>query len=141
MKPTGGDVDGHLAEVSPAKRQRDAETLVEILREVSGHEPQLWGTIVGFGACHYRYPTGTDGDSPIIGFAARKSATTIYLLDGIDAHLESLEALGPHTTGRGCLYLKDVEAVDREVLRDILAASYRHVVDDDIDGADITVTG
>ncbi|AZG46881.1 DUF1801 domain-containing protein [Gordonia insulae] len=140
MKPTAGDVDEFLAKTSPEQRRRDAETMTAILREITGREPVLWGSIVGFGACHYRYPTGTEGDSPILAFAARKKATTVYLLDGIDAHTGDLATLGPHQTGRGCLYLGDVDATDRAVLRSLLAESYRRVVDNAVPGAEITVT-
>lgn len=123
MQQTGDDVAGLIARSSPAVRRRDAETLTALLRDISGREPQTWGSIIGFGSCHYRYPTGTEGDSGILSFAPRKAATTIYLLDGVDAHAEALGALGPHTTGVGCLYIKDLDRVDLDVLRGILERS------------------
>ena len=123
MQPTGDDVAGLIARSSPAVRRRDAETLTALLQDITGREPQTWGSIIGFGSCHYRYPTGTEGDSGILSFAPRKAATTIYLLDGVDAHPEALGALGPHTTGVGCLYLKDLDEVDLVVLRGILERS------------------
>jgi hypothetical protein len=129
MKPTGEDVATFIDKVTPAARKRDAAAMLQLLTEVTGHQPVMWGTVVGFGSCHYRYPTGTEGDSPILGFAPRKQATTVYLLDGIGAHADRLPALGPHTTGVGCLYVKDVAAVDAEVLRGILKDSYERVVE------------
>jgi hypothetical protein len=130
MKKSGGDVGEYLAGITPAKRQRDAGTMVALMREITGREPELWGTIVGFGSCHYRYPTGTEGDAPIAAFAPRRQATTVYLLDA-GAHAARLARLGPHETGAGCLYLKDLEAVDTEVLRAIVAEDYRRVLDGD----------
>lgn len=123
MKPTGDDVAGLISRSSPAIRRRDAETLTALLQEVTGRAPQTWGTIIGFGSCHYRYPTGNVGDSGLICFAPRKNATTIYLLDGVGAHAEALAALGPHTTGVGCLYIKDLEQIDLDVSRGILERS------------------
>jgi len=35
-----------------------------------------------------------------------------------------LESLGPHTTGVGCIYLKDLGDVDLDVLETIVARSY-----------------
>lgn len=119
MKPTGGSVAAFIAGVTPAVRRRDAETLTALMQEISGREPELWGTIIGFGSCHYRYPTGTEGDMPVLGFAPRKSASTLYL-DSTDRHAAALAELGPHTTGVGCLYIKDLEKVDLDVLRAIL---------------------
>jgi len=139
MKRTGGSVAGFVAGVTPAKRQRDAETMIALMSEVTGHEPELWGTIVGFGACRYAYPTGTRGDAPIAAFAPRKQATTVYLLS-TDSHSEQLAKLGPHETGVGCLYIKDLEAVDADVLREIVAEDYRRVLADETEGVTFTVT-
>jgi hypothetical protein len=139
MKKTGGDVDEFIAAVTPAKRQRDAAAMVQLMRDVTGREPELWGTIIGFGSCHYRYPTGTEGDAPIAGFAPRRQATTVYLLR-TDAHAERLAQLGPHDTGVGCLYIKDLETVDTAVLRDIVAEDYRRVMEGDTGPATLTVT-
>lgn len=126
MKRTDGSVASFIAEVTPAKRQRDAHALVDMMREISGREPALWGTIVGFGKCHYRYPTGNEGDMPVLAFAPRKTASTIYL-DSIEAHEQALAELGPHSSGVGCLYIKDLEQVDEAVLRGILERTLAYV--------------
>ncbi|WP_312171460.1 DUF1801 domain-containing protein [Microbacterium sp.] len=141
MKPTGDDVAGLIARATPAVRRRDAETLTALMQEVTGREPQTWGTIIGFGSCHYRYPTGTEGDSGLLGFAPRKAATTIYLFDGVDAHSAALQDLGPHTTGVGCLYIKDLEQIDLGVLRGILERSLAWVEAGGTDQVQLTVTG
>jgi hypothetical protein len=80
---------------------------------------------IGFGQYHYRYASGREGDAAAVGFAPRKPATTIYLLDGVGAHTESLSRLGPHTTGVGCLYVKDLAQVDLGVLEGIVDESYQ----------------
>ncbi|WP_194410253.1 DUF1801 domain-containing protein [Microbacterium cremeum] len=138
MKKTGGSVGAFVAGVTPERRRRDAETMVALISEVTGREPEMWGTIIGFGSCHYTYPTGTHGDAPIAGFAPRKQATTVYLLS-TDAHRDQLATLGPHETGVGCLYIKDLETVDTDVLREIIAEDYRRVLADDIEGVTFTI--
>ena len=47
---------------------------------------------------------------------------------GRGARLE-LARLGPHTTGVGCLYVKDLDDVDLAVLEGIVASSYASVRD------------
>jgi hypothetical protein len=42
---------------------------------------------------------------------------------------EQLKQLGPHTTGVGCLHIKDLETVDLSVLETIVVESYRTVTD------------
>jgi hypothetical protein len=87
----------------------------------------MWGSIVGFGQYHYKYASGREGDASAAGFAARKTATTVYVADGVGAHAELLEELGPHTTGVVCIYLKDLTAVDRRVLETIVSRSFAAV--------------
>jgi len=129
MKPTGGSVDEFIAAVTPQTRQRDALVLIDMLREITGLEPELWGTIVGFGECHYRYPTGTEGDMPRAGFSPRKGATTVYTM-GSDFYANELASLGPHTVGASCIYVKDFTKIDLDVLRGILEADFARVSQD-----------
>lgn len=121
---TDPDVQAFLDGVTPARRRRDAETMVALMQRVTGLEPRLWGSIVAFGQYHYRYDSGREGDAPAAAFAPRKNALTVYLNDGVGAHEERLAALGQHTTGKGCLYLKDLGAVDLDVLEQIVASSF-----------------
>jgi hypothetical protein len=121
------EVRGYIDAVTPAKRQRDAETLLSLMARITGEPARMWGSIVGFGEYHYRYESGREGDAPAAGFAARKAATSIYLPDGVGTYVELLARLGPHTTGVGCLYVKDLETVDLAVLESIVARSYESV--------------
>lgn len=130
MKPTGGSVEEFIAAVGSAVRQRDALTLLDMMREISGREPQMWGTIVGFGSCHYEYPTGTAGDMPLIAFSPRAASMSVYLLDTAD-HAAELAQVGPHTVGKSCLYLKNLEKNDLDVLRTIISDSYDRVMSED----------
>lgn len=139
MKQTGSNVAALIAAAAPASRRRDAETLTALMQEISGREPAVWGTIIGFGSCHYRYPTGTEGDMPILAFAPRKAASTIYL-DDTGRHAGALSKLGPHTLGKGCLYIKDLEKVDLDVLRGILESTLAWTEAGGDDYATITVT-
>jgi len=128
MEATDRSVEEFIAGVAPAVRQRDAQTLVALMRRATGHEPVLWtGGIIGFGNYHYRYETGREGDAGAAGFAPRKAASTVYLPDGVGAHAAQLERLGPHTTGLVCVYLKDLSKVDLEVLEQIIGDSFRAV--------------
>ncbi|MGP3533797.1 DUF1801 domain-containing protein [Microbacterium sp. RD1] len=121
------EVQAFVDRVEPARRRRDAQTLLDLFGHATGQTPTLWGSIIGFGSYHYRYESGREGDTAAVSFAPRKAATTIYLVDGIGAHAAALERLGPHTTGVGCLYIKDAEQIDLDLLADVIGASYREV--------------
>jgi hypothetical protein len=125
MAAVPAEVRDFVATVQPERRRRDAETLLELIGRVTGETPRLWGSIIGFGSYHYKYESGREGDTAAVGFAPRKTACVVYLVDGVGAHTEELSRLGQHSTGVGCLYLKDVAAVDLDVLAEIVDGSYR----------------
>jgi hypothetical protein len=138
MEKTGQSVLEYVAGVTPARRRQDAETLLELFADVSGHEAEMWSSsIVGFGSCHYRYPTGTEGDMPILAFAPRKASMTVYAFT--DKHAEQLARLGDHTSSVSCIYIKDLSKVDLDVLREILADSLAWTVAGGDEYATITV--
>jgi hypothetical protein len=125
MDDVSKSVQTHLDRVTPQKRRRDAETLLKLMTRITGEAPRLWASVVGFGQYHYKYSSGREGDSAAAGFAPRKAATTIYLPDGVTRYEQQLRQLGPHTTGVGCLYIKDLDEIDLSVLEAIVAESYR----------------
>jgi hypothetical protein len=104
--------------------------MLELMGRVTGEAPRLWGSIIGFGQYHYKYKSGREGDAPAAGFSPRKAATSIYLPDGIGRYDEQLKQLGPHATGVGCLYIKDLDKIDIPVLEGIVTESYRNLTAD-----------
>ncbi len=87
----------------------------------------MWGSIIGFGEYHYRYASGREGDAPAASFAPRKEASTLYVMDGVEAYRAELDRLGPHTSGVGCIYIKDLEKVDLDALEAVVARSYERL--------------
>ena len=73
----------------------------------------MWGgNIVGFGAYHYAYETGHEGDTVAVGFAERKQALVLYSLFHYEQNKENItlaKLLGPGTVGKGCLYVKSCQ--------------------------------
>lgn len=123
---TDSDVDAFITTIADKQRQSDARLLVDLMKEVTGQPPVLWGTaIIGFGSRHYRYPSGREGDTVAVGFSPRKAQTVLYLTGGMDLYEDLLAQLGQHTTGKGCLYLKRADQADQRTLRAIIDRAYR----------------
>ena len=60
----------------------------------------------------------------LAAFAPRKDSLTIYLISGFEERDHGLlEQLGPHRTGKGCLYVKRLSDVDRDVLATLVRRS------------------
>ncbi|WP_433384198.1 DUF1801 domain-containing protein [Actinoplanes sp. CA-142083] len=118
-------MDAFLETIPDERRRADARLLIELMTEVTGQEPEVWpANIVGFGKYHYKYDSGREGDTIAVGFAPRKAQTVLYVTGYLDNYVDLLDRLGPHTRGKGCLYLKRVADIDTGVLREIVARSY-----------------
>jgi len=121
-------VAGFLASVADPRRRADAEAVCALMAEATGAEPRMWGTsIVGFGTYHYRYASGRAGDWPSVGLSPRRQALTLYLSMGSDSAADLLARLGPHTTGKSCLYVKRLADIDGQVLRELVGDAFRRL--------------
>lgn len=127
MRRTGASVAEFLAGVPDEQRRQDAQRLCAMMQQITGQPPVLWGTsIIGFGTYHYRYASGHEGDSPLASFAPRRQHLAIYLVGGFETrHRSVLAALGRHTTGKGCLYVRRLDDVDQQALGDLIDRSVR----------------
>ncbi len=122
---TEASVAEYIAAVPDERRRTEALAIDAMMRRVSGEEPRLWGpSIIGYGAYHYRYDSGREGDMCRIGFSPRKAQLVIYIVDGFPGHAELLARLGKHKTGASCLYINRLDAVDQAVLEELCAASW-----------------
>lgn len=123
-----GDVKAFLNSVPDERKRRDSFAILELMKQVTGLEPEMWGdSIVGFGNYHYRYASGREGDWFLTGFSPRAQSLTLYIMAGFDEYDGLLGRLGKHSTGKSCLYIKKLEEVDVEVLKELVRKSVEHM--------------
>lgn len=129
-KATEASVAAHLAAIPDEARRKDCETLARLMTRATGEPPKMWGpSIVGFGSYHYRYESGHEGDSCLVGFASRKGDLSVYLMGSFPEREALLARLGRHKLGKACLYLRRLGDVDLEVLEQLVARSAASVKD------------
>ncbi len=127
-KANDKNVQAFLDCIDDDKKRQDSLALIDLMREATGAEPQMWGdSIVGFGSYHYKYASGREGDSPLAGFSPRKQALTLYILAGFDEYDGLMSKLGKYKTGKACLYLKKLEDVDIDTLKELVTRSAAHM--------------
>ncbi len=118
-KPTDASVDAFLDAVENPGRREDGKVVAKMLAEVSGETPVMWGpSIVGYGSCRM-----STGDWPVVGFSPRKANMVLYVLSGVAEEQDLLDRLGPHKTGKACLYINRLSTVDLDVLRKLAELS------------------
>ena len=117
-------VDAYVDAITDEARRQDCRELIRLMSGVTQCEPKLWGTgIVGFGAYHYTYASGHEGDACLTGFASRKGDISIYLMCGSEG-LEALFAqLGKHKMGKACLYVRRLSDIDLSILEQLVSRS------------------
>lgn len=121
-------VEAFLDSIHDEKRRKDGYELLKIFKEATNQEPNMWGdSIIGFGSYHYKYESGREGDWMLTGFSPRKQNLSLYIMSGFVEFDHLLEKLGPHKTGKACLYIKHVADIDRSVLKRLIRASIRHL--------------
>jgi len=122
-KPTRVSVAGFLKTAATGQQLKDSQELVKLFKELTGKPAKMWGpSIVGFDSYHYVYPSGREGDAPLIGFAPRKNELSLYMAPHLEAK-DLMARLGKHKAGAGCLYMRTLADVDRAVLKKLAKAS------------------
>ena len=127
MRRTDAPVAGFLDRVPDEGRRQDALRLCAMMQEITGEPPVMWGTsIIGFGTYHYRNASGHEGDSALASFSPRRQHLAIYLVGGFENRYRPVLArLGPHKAGKGCLYIRRLDDVDHDALRELIDRSVR----------------
>jgi hypothetical protein len=127
-KPTEQSVEQFLQGVPDEQRRQDCFTMLELMRQITGTDPKLWGSsIVGFGSYHYKYASGHEGDSFLTGFSPRKQNLTLYIMPGFDQYDALMQKLGKYTIGKSCLYIKRLTDIDLPTLRELIQQSFNHM--------------
>ena len=125
-QPTDESVLDFLNNVENKTRREDGLKLLAMMEEITSDEAVLWGpSIVGFGQYHYVYASSREGDSMLAGFSPRKANLTVYIMLGFDHYTDLLKKLGKFKTSVSCLYINKLADVDEEVLRELIARSYK----------------
>lgn len=123
-KKTQASVSKFIDGIPDEKRRDECRRLVDIMKRATAAEPKMWGSsVVGFGDYHYKYESGRENDWFVAGFSPRKDSLTLYFMTGIEPYKQLLAKLGKHKTGKGCLYIKNLDDVDANVLMELVTTS------------------
>lgn len=130
LKTTKNDqsVEDFLNRVDDEKKRTDSFSILRLMKDVTGEEPQMWGdSMIGFGTYQYKYASGREGEWFLTGFSPRKQNLTLYIMSGFSEYETLLEKLGKYKTGKSCLYLNTLEDVNLDVLEELVRLSCEHM--------------
>jgi Domain of unknown function (DU1801) len=122
-------VSGFLNKIPNQQLREDCLAVVDIMESATRAEARMWGSaIIGFGEHMVQYAGGREAKWMLIGFSPRKQNITLYIGSSFPEHDALLEELGPHSTGKGCLYIARLSDVHVPTLKKLVNASVKHKV-------------
>ena len=125
-KPTKQSVTAFLNTIGDERKRRDALALRELMTTIGKTEAEMWGSsIVGFGRYRYKTTAGQSGEWFIAGFSPRKQNLTLYIMPGVERYPDLLERLGPHKTGKSCLYIKSLDDIHLPTLKTMVRQAFK----------------
>ena len=108
-------------------RRQDTLKMVDIMTELTGEQPKMWGSsIIGFGTMLYQNTSG-ENEWMMIGLSPRKQSLTIYFMNGFKNYETQLKRLGKHKLGKSCLYISKLADVDINVLKEMISDSIARI--------------
>src|ERR1051326_7441814 len=123
-KETNASVESYFAAIGDDTRRKDCQALAKLMTRATGYPAKMWGpSIVGFGSYHYKYDSGREGDSCLVGFSSRKGDISLYGLKAADGAEALLASLGKHKAAKGCMYIKTLADVDVTILEKLIASA------------------
>ena len=121
-------VNRFLNSIKDDRVREDCWTIVDIMQKATKAKPKMWGaSIVGFGSYRCTYANGREADWMMTAFSPRKQNITLYLMGGFARRDELMAALGKHSCGKSCVYIKRLSDVHLPTLKKLVRASVQHV--------------
>ena len=119
-------IEDFINTVQNEQKRKDSFVILKLMQKASKEEPKMWGaSLIGFGKLIVKSPTsGREVEWFTIGFSPRKANFSIYLMN-LQIHTASLQKLGKHKTGLGCLYINKLDDIDIKVLEEMIITTVK----------------
>jgi len=124
MDNTSETIDDFIISLADPQVQEDTKALILLLEKISGFPPKVVAKgMIGFGTYTYKYASGHQGVSFLVGFAPRKNKFSLYLNSDHSAFTDELSKLGKYKSGKGCLYISKLSDINQDVLEILIRKS------------------
>lgn len=105
----------------------DARQLHKLIRAtVLELRPFLTSGMIGYGAHHYRYATGREGDTFVVGLAGRKNGLALHVTLAVDGKYltESFaDRVGKADVGKSCIRFRRLSDLDQTTIVALLRSA------------------
>lgn len=125
-QPTTITPEAYLKALAPKNKQvlEDARALIAVYTKATGSPCVMWNKIFGFGSYEYADSKGGMHTHLMTGFAISSTGFTLYTMVGWKEYEQEIKKLGVYKlSGKSCLAIKNVAAIDLAVLGAIIKKS------------------
>jgi hypothetical protein len=122
-------VDEYIDSLPEERRETVRAVHERVLAEVPELDVRMWNKFIGYGSYHYRYASGREGDSTVIGLASNKRYISLYVAGEVDGrHLAETFAprLPKASIGKSCVRVRRAADLDLDVVAELLCAAAAH---------------
>lgn len=127
-KATKASVKSFLDSIENESKRNECKKIAKLFAEITGEKPVMWGdSIVGFGSYHYKYESGREGDSCIVGFSPRARNISLYIMPGYGFKPELRKKLGNIKEGKTCIYLNSLDDINLDALKKLTIESVKYM--------------
>src|SRR5262245_1682731 len=124
-KQNAASVDDFIDSVPDEQKRKDCQFILKMMEKATKEQPKMWGSsLIGFGNKRFKSPaTGREVDWFKIGFSPRKANLSLHLILDLKKHADTLNKLGKHKTGAGCLYINRLADIDIKILEKLIVVA------------------
>ena len=127
-KKNTASIETFINKVEDEKKRADCFVVHKMMQEITNDKGAMWGaSIVGYGSYHYVYASGREADWMVTGFSPRKQALTLYIMAGFNRYDDLMDKLGKYKTGKSCLYVKSLNDLNLNVLKELITESVKYM--------------
>ena len=117
------DVEEYIERLDEPRRSH-IRRLHELIRQTEPDlEPHIASGTIGYGSYHYRYATGREGDTYVIGLASNKRYISLYVNAADEKGYVAeryRDKLPKADIGKSCVRLRRLDDVDDGVLVELI---------------------
>lgn len=129
FKPTAAKTPEEYIELIAEPRRKEIQTLHEFIQKtVPNQKPFILSGMIGYGAYHYRYATGREGDWALIALASQKNYISLYVCanDGTGYLAEQYTNDLPQADiGKSCIRFKKLANINLKVVEKLLLTAQK----------------
>jgi len=113
-----------LNAIKDDQARKDCWTIAKMMEKATKSQPKMWGkSIVGFGACTYRYADGRTMDWMLIALSPRKAYISVYAYPDLEGRDDLMAKLGKCSGGKSCINIKRLSDIHLPTLQTIIDKS------------------